>query len=78
MNSQSENTQKDEDENAVFGKIISKEMKQFSKVFRFQFKHDVNDLLYKYQLCQLQDEGADVTAQTSTLQFQSGSNSVFL
>ena len=65
------------DEHDVFGEMISKEMRGFSKALKFQFKHEVNDLLYKYQLQQLREEGTDVTATTSTIQFQSQSNSAY-
>lgn len=47
-------TEKDEDD--LFGEMIVKELKKLSRPIKFQFKHEVNNLLYRFQIEQLKAE----------------------
>ena len=56
------------DQDDIFGEMISKEIKNFSKVLKAKFKHEVNKLLYEFQIQQFQNEEKQVP-ETSTLAF---------
>ena len=43
-------TEEDKDDaDDVFGKMVASEMKSMSAHMKFRFKHDVNNLIFKYQ-----------------------------
>ena len=43
-------TEKDKDNvDDVFGKVVASEMKSMSAHMKFRFKHNVNNLIFKYQ-----------------------------
>jgi hypothetical protein len=57
--------QRDEDD--VFGEMVTSEIKKFRKLLKFRFKHEVNNLIFKYQMLCLQDPGTDLLQQQSRM-----------
>ena len=49
-----DSSDRDKDADDVFGEMIAKELKSFPSHVKFKIKHEMNDVLYKYHLTELQ------------------------
>ena len=57
-----ENDRRDEDED--FGKMVATELKGLPKVFKIKLKHEINNLIFQYQMANLQHEPVNHQNQT--------------
>ena len=64
LQEKSEQPQK-RDEDDVFGEMVSSEIKKLPKLLKVSFKHEVSNLIFKYQMISLQDSGTDLFKQQS-------------
>lgn len=48
------NRQKQDDEDDLFGKIIATELRKFKATTKFHVKHEINNIIYKFQLSEVE------------------------
>ena len=56
-----ENAPADADQDVVFGKMIAGELKSFPEHIKFRVKHDINNVIYKYKISQLDPAASRTT-----------------
>ena len=60
MHKRLENAPADADQDVVFGKMIAGELKSFPEHIKFRVKHDINNVIHKYKISQV-DAAASCT-----------------
>ena len=56
-----ENAPANADQDVVFGKMIAGELKSFPEHIKFRVKHDINNVIYKYKISQLEAAASRTT-----------------
>ena len=60
---------KEQDENEIFGSMIASVMKNLPKDLKIQFKHEVNNTIYKFEMMSISEDRQPPPVQCHTVQY---------